>query len=80
MHAIGHLTIGWQYPDLMFTDQLIIVSVWPDEPYSPCHGSYILHNLLLHQIEAHCHNGHAQKDVHGAEDDLGPGFSLIQAS
>ena len=30
-----------------------------------------LHDLLLHQVEAHGQHGHPEEDVHEAEDELG---------
>ena len=42
-----------------------------DEAQLLAERDYSLHDLLLHEVEAHGEHGHPEEDVHEAEQELG---------
>ena len=55
----------------------LFISRRPQETDPPSERPHLLHNLLLHQVQAHGHQRHPQQDVHGADDQLGVGLFLV---
>ena len=46
----------------------------------PHAGPHLVNNLLLHKVEAHCYQRHAQHQVHGAEDETDINFLALDHS
>ena len=54
------------------------VSLVADEAQLPAERDHALHDLLLHEVEAHGEHGHPEEDVHEAEDELAGRSSSIE--
>ncbi len=63
-----HLKSLFQMFNVKYFSQVImvVVSGGSDEPESSGRSSDLNHDLLLHQVEAHRQDGHAQQDVNRA--------------